>query len=347
MQGLLLCTLIAGRFRTASNVPLALLLLAFSARLGTIPTWDFATLLEHPWLLPATTTLPFLFGPLLWWYTRERVGSSRPTLVGLHLAPFALGVVAAAAGVLLRSPGEHAALVASIFAGSPPAHLLIVNGLKVGLNAVYVVLAAVVAFGAHSRRIPAARARWVRVFVVASALSLVSYAVVTVDPAHTAGLTDGVVAPFLVVAGAMVLLVYATTVALIVTPELPGCTDTAGDRSVQIASSECRRIAELVRVELERGAYRDSGLSVLRLARRIGVHPNTVSAAVNYSFGMPFPRIVNRYRVEHFRAAAVSGDDQTVLDLAFDAGFASKSTFKRVFKQETGLTPSQYLQGRR
>ncbi len=38
--------------------------------------------------------------------------------------------------------------------------------------------------------------------------------------------------------------------------------------------------------------------------------------------------------------------DHTILDIAFEAGFSSKSTFNRVFKMETGMSPSQFKAGR-
>lgn len=343
VQGLLLCVLIVVRFRTAANLPLALLLFAFSLRVGTIPTWNAAAILEHSWLLPVTTTLPFLFGPLLWWYTREVAEGSRPRFVWVHLLPYSLGLVITALGVVLRSPAAHAELVESIFAGAPPARMVALNAVKVLLNAVYVVLAARIAFGRASRRIPPVRTRWTRVLVVASALSLAPYALVAIDSGRTAALADGAVGPFLLVAAAMALLVYSTTVALIVTPELPGCIDEPNGSASHIPESECRRIAELVRDELAGGAYRDPQLSLTALARSIGVHPNSLSAAVNHVYGASFRRIVNHHRVEHFRNVASSSDDRNILDLALDAGFPSKSTFNRVFKEETGLTPSQYL----
>lgn len=342
VQGLLLCVLIAVRFRTPANLPLALLLFGFSLRLGTIPTWNAAALLGHPWLLPVTTTLPFLFGPLLWWYTREVSSGSRPRFVWLHLLPYALGVATTGLGVVVRSPAAHAELVESIFAGAPPARMVALNAVKVMLNAVYVALAARVAFGRASRLVAHARTRWTRVLVIASALSLAPYALVAVDPGRTAALAGGAAGPFLVLAAAMALLVYTTTVVLIATPELPGCTDEPDGSASRIPASECQRIADLVRAALSGGAYRDPELSLARLAGTLGVHPNSLSAAVNHVYGESFRRIVNRHRVDHFCAAA-SSDGRSILDLALDAGFPSKSTFNRVFKEVAGLTPSQYL----
>jgi hypothetical protein len=77
-QGFLLLLLIILRYRHPKSTPLALLLLVFSLRLGTIPSWTPHTLIAHPWLFPATTPLPFLFGPLLWWSVRELASGRAP-----------------------------------------------------------------------------------------------------------------------------------------------------------------------------------------------------------------------------------------------------------------------------
>lgn len=343
VQGLLLCVLIVVRFRTPANIPLALLLFVFSLRLGTIPSWNAAALLDHPWLLPVTTALPFLFGPLLWWYSSEVLTRSRPRLVWMHLLPYALGAVTLGVEVAVRSPASYAALVESIFAGSPPVHMLVLNVAKVTLGLVYVALAARIAFGRPVGSGSRVRTNWTRSLVIASTISLGSYAIVAVDPGRTAALADGAEGPFLLVAAAMALLVYTTTVALMVTPEVPGCADQPNHPGPHIPESECRRIADLARAALAGGAYQDPTLSLSRLSTTVGVHPNSLSGAINHVYGESFRRIVNRYRVEHFRAAAVSRNGHSILELALDAGFPSKSTFNRVFKEETGLTPSQYL----
>jgi AraC-like DNA-binding protein len=37
-----------------------------------------------------------------------------------------------------------------------------------------------------------------------------------------------------------------------------------------------------------------------------------------------------------------SGDEKTIIQIAFDSGFSSKSAFNKVFKEKTGLTPGEY-----
>jgi AraC-like DNA-binding protein len=53
---------------------------------------------------------------------------------------------------------------------------------------------------------------------------------------------------------------------------------------------------------------------------------------------------MNGFRVEEVkrRLASSSHDSANLLDLAFEAGFSSKSTFNAAFKKLTGLTPSAY-----
>ena len=51
---------------------------------------------------------------------------------------------------------------------------------------------------------------------------------------------------------------------------------------------------------------------------------------------------MNEYRINYIRERMQQDQSSKILDLAMTAGFSSKSTFNAVFKQFTGLTPSQY-----
>jgi AraC-like DNA-binding protein len=55
---------------------------------------------------------------------------------------------------------------------------------------------------------------------------------------------------------------------------------------------------------------------------------------------------VNGYRVREVQRRILAGEARavTILSLALDAGFASKSTFNLVFKKHTGQTPSDFRQ---
>lgn len=89
--------------------------------------------------------------------------------------------------------------------------------------------------------------------------------------------------------------------------------------------------------------YREPALSIAQLARRSGYPEYLVSATINRRSGGNFWEYVNRHRIEAARERlADAGDARTILDIAYDAGFTSKSTFNAAFKRLVGETPSAY-----
>jgi len=72
-----------------------------------------------------------------------------------------------------------------------------------------------------------------------------------------------------------------------------------------------------------------------------------VSMALNKVIGKNFYTFVNEYRVEAFieRVNQPESKHLSLLGLAFECGFRSKSSFNEFFKSHTGLTPSRYRRG--
>ena len=348
VQGGLVLLLILLRYRHAKNLPLALLLLVFSLRLATIPAWDEQILLSHPWIYPLTAPLPFLFGPLLWWYTRElgRATIARPRLLVLHALPYTFEVIMVTATLLMMSPDEYAVFLNMVFDGRPPAWLPVRNALKVAVNLLYVALAARIAFGPSSKRLSVARRAWIRGMVSASAAALASFAFVAVMPGVTARLADGGTGPFLLLAVCMAGLTYGISLLMIISPDISAQRDLVKPRSPDPPCSleECARLALHVDRVLDNEAYRDPDLSLADLSALIGVHPNRLSYAINRTHGTSFRTVLNRRRIAHFITRIDEGalENRSILDIAFEAGFPSKSTFNRVFKESVGVAPSEY-----
>lgn len=91
--------------------------------------------------------------------------------------------------------------------------------------------------------------------------------------------------------------------------------------------------------------YLDGDLSLSRLASLTGVNRHHLSEVLNKHAGKNFYEFINDYRIDFVRKRLADDSGQTILDIAFEAGFTSKSTFNAVFKQFTGETPSQYRRG--
>lgn len=90
--------------------------------------------------------------------------------------------------------------------------------------------------------------------------------------------------------------------------------------------------------------HRDSELTLTSLAQKTNMSRNQLSEVVNSSLGCNFYDFVNKYRVEDVKQLMSNPKfkDYTLLAIAYEAGFPSKSTFNSVFKKNTGLTPSEY-----
>lgn len=93
--------------------------------------------------------------------------------------------------------------------------------------------------------------------------------------------------------------------------------------------------------------FRDGELSLEQLAAHLALTPAELSQLINQSCGLNFQEFLNGHRVEALKLSmrAPENRDKAILDLALEAGFNSKSSLNRVFKKQTGLTPSQYREG--
>jgi AraC-like DNA-binding protein len=90
--------------------------------------------------------------------------------------------------------------------------------------------------------------------------------------------------------------------------------------------------------------FLDAELNLQQLARKVGIHYNYLSRIINEKFGLSYNDYINGYRIEEAkRMLADPGQAaRTILDIAYDTGFYSKSVFNTAFKKVTGMTPSQY-----
>lgn len=97
---------------------------------------------------------------------------------------------------------------------------------------------------------------------------------------------------------------------------------------------------ELVACEL----FKQQRLSLIDVANHFKVGVKDISSAVNAGSGLNFCEYVNNLRVADVKQKIDDNLDGklTLLEIAFDSGFNSKSSFNSCFKNSTGLTPSQY-----
>lgn len=304
-----------------------------------------------PWLLPVAGAIPLLFGPLVWWYVRELVLEELrpPKLPVLHAAPWIIETCALAVLIIYLDRAEWHIMVNDIFSRPAPWWMTGRNALKIVLGTAYAVPSIRLAFGPESRADHVTRPRrlWARVVVALLFASLLSFVLVALRPYAAAVTPDGVFPRYYIPAAVMMATMYGLSWLVLVAPDALtfGLKRHRTQSLSEIEESEFQLIVERVEKRMESGIYRDPELTVTRLAKLVGVHPNRLSLVINHVFGRNFSHLVNDHRLEYFLERAQLGDLErfSITRLAIEAGFPSKSTFYRIFREHFGTSPHAYL----
>ena len=115
---------------------------------------------------------------------------------------------------------------------------------------------------------------------------------------------------------------------------------------VALSADVRRGHIETLRALMERERlYRHSELKLGDLAGRLAISTHHLSAILNGDLETTFYDFVNGYRVREVqdRLGGPDAARHTLLAIALDAGFNSKTSFNRIFKKHAGCTPSAWM----
>ncbi|AZA83979.1 AraC family transcriptional regulator [Chryseobacterium lactis] len=89
--------------------------------------------------------------------------------------------------------------------------------------------------------------------------------------------------------------------------------------------------------------YLDSELNLIKLAEMLSVSTHHLSYVINTGFGKNFFQYVNEFRVNYAKRLLKQTDSKlSILGIAYESGFNSKTSFNTTFKKVTGQTPSEF-----
>ncbi len=90
--------------------------------------------------------------------------------------------------------------------------------------------------------------------------------------------------------------------------------------------------------------FLDPELNLNFLAERFSIPARQLSQVINVSFKQNFFDFVSDYRIAEAKRllSDPSKKDKTILEILYDVGFNSKSSFNDLFKKKTGMTPSEF-----
>jgi len=102
--------------------------------------------------------------------------------------------------------------------------------------------------------------------------------------------------------------------------------------------------SQLISLMTSDKVYQDPNLNMTVLSEKTGLSNSYLSQIINQKEGKNFFDFINGYRVKDVQEKIIDPkfEHYTILAIAQEAGFKSKSTFNSFFKKTTGQTPSAY-----
>ncbi len=90
--------------------------------------------------------------------------------------------------------------------------------------------------------------------------------------------------------------------------------------------------------------YLNEKLTISELAEMMNISRHLLTQVINNNLNKNFYTFINEYRIEEVKKmfADPKKNHYSILGIAYECGFNSKSTFNTLFKKYTGITPSEY-----
>ncbi|NIJ46304.1 AraC-like DNA-binding protein [Wenyingzhuangia heitensis] len=101
---------------------------------------------------------------------------------------------------------------------------------------------------------------------------------------------------------------------------------------------------EIIHIMETEKLYLNNKLSMDQVSKKLNIPRQYISEILNIHMNISFQDFINQYRVDEFISRLKNNQNNhfTLLAIAMEVGFSSKSSFNSTFKKIKGLTPSEY-----
>ena len=105
-----------------------------------------------------------------------------------------------------------------------------------------------------------------------------------------------------------------------------------------------QNVLNLKKYMIEEKPFLNPSLTIQDVSNDLGIPTRELSLLINRKLGQHFFDFINMYRIENAMLILkdASKTKVTILEILYEVGFNSKSSFNTAFKKHTGITPTQY-----
>jgi AraC-like DNA-binding protein len=357
IQGLLLTFILYSKKENhKANLILAIATFAMSLDLFTKIYYTNELFYQYPHFIGVTYPFPFLYGPLFFLYTKyvSKQEENTGTKELLHFLP-AIIVFLIGIPVYFSTGDSKIEFVKRMISFHEPLQFKIIDWLIPFQGIFYTILTIKVVIDYNNRiqqnfsNIEKINLNWLKYLAYGAAVIwsiVVIIYLVGYFYAHETGID-------FMLQLSMSILIYSMGYFGLNQPEI-------FLRSAEIVTDEYKSqkyiksglddsAAEVIKNKLldlmqNKKPYLDSELTLAKLSEMLEVSGHNLSEVMNTKLNQNYYDLINKYRVEEFKARISNPEyvNYTLLGIAYDSGFKSKTSFNTIFKKFSGLTPSDY-----
>lgn len=338
-----------------ANRLLALLLFTFSVRIGEFALYWTDYITDMPHLVNISAPLPFLFGGLIFLYTKTLLNKEKLNRWEyLHFLPFVIYIIYMLPFYSL--PVERKLFVINnILSDNPVINLKFYAARIIKITHMFIYL------GLTFNLIRSNRGKWFQndsmyKNVVIRWLRYLMYGfsifiVVTVLHTTVIWLTgyEYITQIDSLIMLASALMIYTALYQTIKHPEIFwGEIKTKNKAKYEKSSLDSanadRYFTELKRIMDDEKLYLKNDLKLSDLSERLSIPSYHISQILSEKTEQNFFDFVNKYRVEKARQMLTDPlfENYKIVTIAYECGFNTKASFNSTFKKFTGITPSEY-----
>jgi len=344
----LLLTLNRGN-KTANRL-LGILMIMFSFSISGFVFIRTNSYKDFPFLIGLPSTVIFLFGPLFYFYVKELTTGKftfRKKDI-LHFIPF-IALILYKLPFFFQNPEEKMASMGSVGGLDENLVILIIQIIHLFIYLFFVkkmLNEYEVKIKSTMSSVDKINLRWISIgmnsfLIIFGIMTIFILLFISGINAYSIYTT---VVPLLVSIVILSIGYFGLTQPIIIPPEIENSKSKKYEKSSLTSENSEKYLNKLLNIMETEKPFLNNDLTLQKLSEMLSVSQHHLSQIINEKLNQNFFDFINSYRIEEAKILLLDkrGELLTILAIAEEVGFNSKSAFNVAFKKYTSMTPTQF-----